>query len=105
MLMLQQNKLLMECLFKGEGVSSSSISSKIIYMKNVPKLALWDTKDKRNIKFSMTKYENYCDASDYLGDDVRVRSFSTFLKDSARITFATWRASQVDELAWATFRT
>jgi hypothetical protein len=103
-LTLQQNQLLMERLFKGKGVSSPSILSKVTYMKNVPKPVLWDTKDKRNIEFFMTKYENYCYAFGYLGDDVRVRSFGTFLKDSARITFLAWRASQIDKPAWATLK-
>jgi hypothetical protein len=101
MLTLQQNQLLMERLFKMDRVSSLFILSKVTYIKNVPKPALWDTKDKGNINFFMTEYESYCNEFGYLGDDVRVRSFDTFLKDSAGITFAASRASQIDEPAWA----
>jgi hypothetical protein len=103
-LMLQHNQLLMECLFKGKEVLSPSILSKVTYMKNVPKPALWDTKDKQNIEFFMIEYKSYCDASGYQEVDVRMKSFSTFLKDSAEITFAAWRASQINEPAWATLK-
>jgi hypothetical protein len=61
-----------------EAVSSPSILSKITYMKNMSNAVLWDTKDKQNINFFMTKYESYSNASGYREDNVHVRSFSTF---------------------------
>ena len=57
-------------------------------MKNVPKPTTWDTKDKRNIETFFTEYEMYCDASGYIGDEVRIRSFGSFSKDGASIAFA-----------------
>lgn len=67
-------------------------------MKNVLKPIMWDTKDKRNIKTFLTKYEMYCDASEYIGDEVRVRSFRSFLKKYASIAFAAWQDLAVERL-------
>ena len=32
-------------------------SAKVVYMKNVLKSVIWDTKDRRNIETFITKYE------------------------------------------------
>ena len=68
--------------------ASSGGNSPRLYMKNVPKPPLWVTRDKRNIETFLTEYEAYCDAAAYIGDAVRVRSFGSFLKESASTTFA-----------------
>ena len=73
-------------------------------MKNVPKPMLWDTRDKRNIEAFLTEYEAYCDTVGYIGDAVRVRSFRSFLKEGASTTFASWRSSQGENLAWDALR-
>ena len=80
-------------------ISSSNVT-KPTYIKNVPKSTTWDTKDKRNIEDFLTEYETYCDASRYNGDDVKVRSFGSFLKDGASIAFAAWRGSRGERLLW-----
>lgn len=85
---LDQNHLLMELL---KSRTASSDEPRPTYMKNVPKPITWDTRDKRNIETFLTEYEAYCDASGYIGDEVRVRSFGSFLKDGASIAFAAWQ--------------
>jgi hypothetical protein len=60
--------------------ASSGGTSPGLYMKNMPKPPVWDTRDKRNIEAFLTEYEAYCEAAGYIGDAVRVRSFGSFLK-------------------------
>lgn len=67
--------------------NSSSDVTKPTYMKDVLKPALWNTKDKHNIETFMTKYGMYCDAVDYMGDEIRVKGFGSFLNKGASITF------------------
>ena len=69
-----------------------------LYMKNVSKPIIWDTRDKQNIEAFLTEYEAYCDAADYIGNTVRIRSFRSFLKKDASTTFASWRSSQGEDL-------
>lgn len=59
---------------------------------------MWDTKDKRNIEAFVTEYETYCDALGYRGDKVRVRSFGSFLKEGASITFVAWQSGCAEDL-------
>jgi hypothetical protein len=94
----QQNQMLVEMVQKRRSLSSDG--SKPTYMKNVPKPTAWDTKDKMNIETFLTEYEMYCDALGYIGDDVRLRIFRSFLKDGASIVFAAWRGSRVEALPW-----
>lgn len=91
-------------LAKATSVSSGGTSPGL-YMKNVPKPQLWDTRDKRNIEAFLTEYEAYCEAAGYIGDAVRVRSFGSFLKEGASTTFSSWRSSQGEDLAWDALRT
>jgi hypothetical protein len=88
--------MLVEMVQKGR--NSSSDGSKPTYMKNISKPTTWDTKDKRNIETFFMEYETYCDASGYIGDEVRVRSFGSFLKEGASIVFAAWRNLAVERL-------
>ena len=71
-----------------------------LYMKNVPKPMLWDTRDKQHIEALLNEYEAYCDAAGYIGDSVRVRRFGCFLREGTSTTFANWRGSQCEDLAW-----
>ena len=86
--LVQQNQMLMELAQGKLAKGSSSDGSKPTYMKNVPKPPNWDTKDRRNIEAFLTEYETYCNASGYIGDEVRVRSFGSFLKEGAAVSFA-----------------
>lgn len=96
--LMDQNHLLME--FLKNSRSASSDGSRPTYMKNVPKLMTWDTRDKRNIEAFPTEYEAYCDVSGYIGDEVRVKSFGSFLKEGASIAFAAWRGLRGKDLPW-----
>ena len=92
----QQNQMLVDMVQKRKNLSSDG--SKPTYMQNVPKPMSWDTKDKRNIETFLTEYETYCDASGYIGDEVRVRCFGSFFKDGAAIAFAVWQGSRREAL-------
>lgn len=82
----QQNQILIEMVQRQK--NSSLDGSNPSYMKNVPKLTTWDTKDKNNIEILLTEYETYCDALGYIGDEVRMRNFGSFLKGRAVVSFA-----------------
>lgn len=75
-----------------------SFSSKIMYMKNVPRLLDWDTKDKRTIMSFITKYEIICNAMGCARDEMRVRSFGSYMKEGAYITFLTYRSSKTEAM-------
>jgi hypothetical protein len=92
---LDQNHLLMK-LFKSR--TASSDESHPTYIKNVPKPMTWDTRDKRNMETFLTEYKTYCNASGYIGDEVRVRNFGSFFKDGASIAFAAWHGSRGEDL-------
>lgn len=100
--LIDQNNIMLEIIKSNR--SASSDGPRPTYMKNVPKPVTWDTRDKRNIEAFLTEYEAYCDVSDYIGDEVRVRSFGSFLKEGASIAFAAWQASQGEDLPWATLK-
>lgn len=89
---MDQNHLMMK--FLKSTRSASSDGPRPTYMKNVLKPMTWDTRDKKNIEAFLTEYEAYCDASDYIGDELRVRNFGSLLKDDASIAFADWRGSR-----------
>lgn len=76
-MLIDQNQMLVEII--RSKINTSSDATKPTYMKNVLKPTMWDTRDKRNIKAFFTEYETYCDASGYNGDEVKVRSFGSFL--------------------------
>ena len=84
---MQQNQLVME-LAQQRARGTLSDGSKPTYMKDVPKSANRDTKDRRNIEAFLIEYEMYCDTLVYIGDKVRVRSFVSCLKEGAAISFA-----------------
>ena len=69
-----KNQILMELL--KSRTASSEEPRPTVYMKNVPKPMIWDTRNKRNIEAFITEYEAYCDASGYIGDEVRVKRFT-----------------------------
>ena len=96
--LMDQNQMLIEILKSRR--SSSSDATKSMYMKNVPKPTTWDTIDKKYIEVFLTEYETYCDASGYNSDDVKVRSFGSFLRDGTSIAFAAWRGSRGEDLSW-----
>ena len=85
------NQVLIELVKKWS--ASSEETRPVVYMKNVPKLMTRDTRDKRNIEAFRTEYEAYCDAAGYIGDAVRIRSFGSFIKEGASMTFSNWRSS------------
>ena len=80
--------------------SALSDGPRSTYMKNVPKPMTWDTRDKKNIEALLIEYEAYCDASGYIGDELRVRNFGSLLKDDESIAFAAWRGSRGEDLPW-----
>lgn len=96
--LIDQNHLMMEILKSSR--SASLDGPRPTYMKNMPKPLTWDTRDKRNIEAFFNEYEAYCDASGYIGDEVRVRSYGSFLKEGASIAFAAWRGSRGENLPW-----
>ena len=73
-------------------------------MIHLPKPLTWDTRDKRNIEAFLSEYEAYCDASGYIGNEVRMRSFGPFIKEGASIAFAAWRGSRGEDLPWAALK-
>ena len=76
--LMDQNHLMIEILKSTR--SASSDGTRPTYMENVPKPLTWDTRDKRNIEVFLTEYEAYCDASGYIGDNVRVRTLGPSLR-------------------------
>lgn len=62
-----------------------------IYIKNAPKPTMWEIKDKKNIGAFFLEYRTYYEALGYFGDEVRVRSFGSFLKEGASTTFISWK--------------
>lgn len=95
--MANQNQMLMGIIKSRKVISAKG--PKPTYMKDVPKPMLCDTKDKRTIETLVNKYEAYCDASRYIGNEVRVRSFGSFLKDGASISFGAWRSGRAEDFA------
>ena len=87
---VDQNMALLEQLAvaRGKEVVTPASSAKVVYMKNVSKPVIWDTKDCRNIETFITEYETYCDASRYVDDDIQIRSFGSFLKEGAVATYS-----------------
>ena len=81
-------------------VVTPASSTKVVYMKNVPKPVIWDTKDCKNIETFITEYETYCDALGYVDNDVRVRSFGSFLKEGAVATYLAWRGTHSEAMPW-----
>ena len=69
MSLFEQNRIFMEqvAVAKIREVVTPASSAKVVYMKNVPKPMVWDTKDRKNIETFITKYETY---REYVDDNV-----------------------------------
>lgn len=78
--------------------SASSDEPRPTYMKNVPKPLTWDMRDKHNIEAYLTEYKAYCNVPDYIGDEVRLMNFGSFIKEGA------WRGSRGEDLTWAALK-
>ena len=50
------------------------------------------------------EYETYCDASGYVDDNFRVRSFGSFLKEGAAVTYSAWRGIHPEAMPWKTLK-
>ena len=103
--LMDQNCIFMDQIAtKDREVVTLACSAKVVYMKNVLKLVVWDTKDRRNIETFITEYETYCNALGYLNDDVKVRSFGSFLKEGIIATYSAWRGTHPETMPWKTLK-